>query len=185
MTLMPRVSAGWSGAHIIEPNVQIYADSEIDLGRISLRRDGLPPLRFFGHLIAQHDGRLPLVPIWHEIGLYRASNGGYVTRIVAYMAAESKSPLTKNDTQGLHAARCHAASFETLEGALQLLEQHDASRDVCPGLSAPGIDFNDATLSPIALVMQATMLHSFCRDIMRRYRIGVGALLAGIGLREI
>ena len=153
---------------------------------IRLRRDGLPPLCFTGRMIARHDGRVPGAMLWHDIGLYRAATATYGVEIVAQLlvAAPDPAPLAPN---GVHSRPtcCHAALFDTLDGALTALESHDASQDVCPGVSAPSLSLNDPATPPAMLLMQAAVLQGFCRDVVRRYRIGVGVLLADIGLQDV
>jgi len=153
---------------------------------IKLRRDGLPPLRFSGRLIARYRGIAPRVALWHDLGLYRTAAASFVVEIVAQHLVPSPdiAPLEPSGFQ-VRPARCHAALFETLDGALTRLETHDAACDVCPGISAPALSFNDPSIPPALLVMQATALQGFCGDVVRRYKIGVGAMLADIGLRDV
>lgn len=150
---------------------------------IRLRRDGLQPLRFSGQLIAQYDGRLPATRLWHELALFRTVDARYVVKIVAWhRAAPDPSRIAGSDIQ---AVRCHATLFETLDDALGLLENHNAVGDICPTTFAPALAAHDPAVPATTRLMQATMLQGFCEDVLRRYRIGVGALLAGIGLRAI
>jgi hypothetical protein len=139
---------------------------------IRLRRDGQTPLRFSGRLIARYDGKLARANLWHDLALYRSANGGYAVEIVA-LTAPSRP------------ARCHAASVETLDAALTLLETHDAAADICPGISTPALALDDPSVSPAALMLQAAVLQCVCSDVVRRYRIGVGAFLASLGLQDI
>jgi hypothetical protein len=104
--------------------------------------------------------------------LYRSANGGYAVQIVAL------TPPTRP-------TRCHAAAVERLDAALTLLETHDAAADVCPGVSAPAVTLDDPSVSPAALMLQAASLQCACADVVRRYRIGVGAFLASLGLQDI
>jgi hypothetical protein len=157
----------------------------ISWGPISLRRDGLPPLRFSGYLIARYDGRVRHVPLWHDIALYRTQDGFYVTHLIVNFTLTSEDSVSPEHGRANLAARCHAVAFQSLEEAVCSLEGHDASHDICPGLSAPALVVDNVVLSPAALAMQAMILRGFCQDAVIRYRIGVGALLAGIGLREI
>jgi hypothetical protein len=155
-------------------------------GLIRLRRDGLPPLRFHGRTIARHDGRLPGATLWHDIALYRTATAAFAIEVVAQLAVAV--PHRAQPALGdclVRPARCHAAMFDLLDDALTALECHDASRDVCPGISAPSVSFGDPDVSPAMLVMQAAFLQGFCRDVVRRYRIGIGVLLADIGLRNV
>jgi hypothetical protein len=73
---------------------------------------------------------------------------------------------------------------ETLDDALTMLESHDPTSDICPGLSAPAPALADRTISPAVLSLQAAALQTVCDDVTRRYRIAVGAFLAGIALRD-
>ncbi len=153
---------------------------------VRLRRDGLPPLRFHGRVIARYDGKVPGATLWHDIALYQTAAAGFGIEIVAQLLLPG--PEAPQDTSGaglVRPARCHAAAFNRLEDALTSLECHDASRDICPGISAPSVSFGDPAVPPAMLVMQAAFLQGFCRDVVRRYRIGVGVLLADIGLRDV
>lgn len=143
---------------------------------IRLRRDGEHPLRFSGRLVDRHDGAVPRATMWHDIALYRTAAAGFAVEIVAQRLAPSGT------TQP---ARCHAAMFDTLDEALVRMETHDPAQDVCPGIAVPAFRLDDPAMPAATLMMQAAALHGLCRDVARRYRIGVGVLLAGIGLREV
>lgn len=127
-------------------------------------------MRFLGRLIARHQGPAGEAALWHDLALYRTANAGFAVEIVAN--------LPRGDTS--HPMRCHAEMFDTLDGALTMLETHDPCRDICPGLSAPAPALIDPAVSPVRLAFLAAALQSACHDIGRRYRIAVGAFLAGI-----
>ncbi|MGD0106968.1 MAG: hypothetical protein ABSC06_23460, partial [Rhodopila sp.] len=141
---------------------------------------------FSGRLIARHRGIAPRVALWHDLALYRTAAASFAVEIVAQHMVPFPD-ITQPEPSGFQVrpARCHAALFETLDDALTLLETHDAACDVCPGISAPALSFNDPKIPFALLMMQATALQGFCADVVRRYRIGVGAMLADIGLRDV
>ncbi len=146
-------------------------------GLIRLRRDGAAPLRFDGRLIGRHDGCVPGAALWHDLALYRTAGGGYAAAILAVLRTQGCNPP--------HAVACHAALADTLDQALTWLETHDAAADICPGLSAPALSVDDPHLPPAALMLQAAALYCACQDVVRRYRIGVGAFLSSLGRLEI
>jgi hypothetical protein len=141
---------------------------------IRLRRDGLPPVRFSGYLLGRHSGALPAVTFWHDLALYRDQAGGAAAEIVAWSGAGSAA----------RRVRCHASILPALGDALRMLETHDPSADICPGVSAPPLAFGDPAITPVELSLQAAALRIFRQDVVRRYRIGVGAFLAGLGRQE-
>lgn len=149
---------------------------------IRLRRDGLPPLRFSGRIIGRHDGSVRRATVWHDVALYRTAAAAFAVEIVAQLLTDV--PVEAFGLQ-VRPVRCHAALFETLADALTALENHDASQDVCPGISGPSLSLNDASVPTAMLMTQAAVLQGLCRDVVRRYRIGVGVLLANIGLRDL
>ena len=156
--------------HIAQTGHRDAADLTQDL--IRLRRDGLPPLRFLGAIIARHDGYYPGATLWHDLGLYRTTSGDYVVEIVARQTRATSTGPT----------RCHAICQPTLDAALLVLETHDPAADLCPGLSAPAL--GDRSVPPVVLAQQAAALQATCHDVTRRYRMGVGAFLAGIAMRD-
>lgn len=147
---------------------------------IRLRRDGLPPLRFRGRLIARHDGAVRRASLWHDLALYRTPEACFVVEIVAQCVVDQPRPGCQ-----VRPARCHAALFETLDAALSRMETHDPTQDICPGTALPEFRPDDPAISTVSLMMQAAVLRGLCGDVARRYRIGVGVLLAGIGLMEV
>ena len=161
---MTALLAGPSGPFAVLPGWSV----------IRLRRDGLPPLRFAGRLVARHGGRPASATLWHEYGLYRTVAAGYAAEIVAWAA----------QPEGPRPTRCHAMLFDTLDAALSGFEEHDAARDICPGLAAPELACRVTETPPAGLAMQAAALRVSCQDVTRRYRIGVGAFLAGIATAD-
>lgn len=137
---------------------------------IRLRRDGMRPLCFSGHLIVQHDGWLPGARLWHDLFLYRVADGGFAVAIIARLGGGP-------DARHASAVRCHAAQFDSLDRALTSLESHDAAADLCPGMSAPALDTFNPALSATVLRLQAARLQDFCRDVVSRYEAGAGAIL--------
>jgi hypothetical protein len=148
---------------------------------IRLRRDGQRPLRFAGRLIARHEGWVPQVTLWHDIALYYTADAGYAVEIVAQLSEHASGSASSQ----ARAAVCHAALCDTLDGAVYLLENHDPSLDVCPGISAPQLVFDDPMVPAATLALQAAALQVFCDSVVIRYRIGVGVMLAGIGQQEM
>jgi hypothetical protein len=144
------------------------AGGHANLALIRLRRDGEWPLRFPGRRIAHHAGSFldctfPRAPLWHDLGLYRDAQGRYVVEIVARGA----SGFT----------RFCAAQVDTLDAAIALFEAYPAADDLCPGLSAPAVRFDDPTVSAASLATQLAMLRHARHDVERHYRICVGAFL--------
>jgi hypothetical protein len=128
---------------------------------IRLRRDGMPPLRFSGRLIARHPA--PPGALSHGMALYDTVDAGYAVEIAAWSEGRP--------------ARCHAAVFGGLEPALAMLEGHDATADICPPLL-------DGAMPAAELALRAAALRALCRDVEARYRAGVGAFLAAVALKE-
>jgi len=149
-------------------------------GLVRLRRDGTHPLRFSGRLIARHDGAARRATLWHDLALYRTEQACFVVEIVAQLLVAAPRCERR-----IRPARCHAALFDTLDGALTRMESHDPSHDVCPGIAVPAFRLDDPAVPAAMLMMHAAALQGLCRDVERRYRIGVGVLLADIGLREV
>ena len=135
-------------------------------GLIRLRRDGGFPLRFAGRLIARHDGRAPPATPWHDLALYRSAEAGYAVEIVACTEA---GPV-----------RCHAILAETLDAALTLFESHDPVADLCPGVTAADLGFDETGLSSTRLAIQAAVLRCAGLDVERRYRVSVGRFLMAL-----
>jgi hypothetical protein len=136
---------------------------------IRLRRDGLPPLRFAGRLVARHDRRPGGASLWHELALYRGMAAAAGVEIVAWAAGAA----------GPFRARCHAALFDRQDDALAFLEEHDAAADTCPGLTAPPCEGG-----PAERLLGAAALRAFRDDAVNRYRMSVGAFLMGIAVKE-
>jgi hypothetical protein len=131
-------------------------------------------LRFEGQLLAHHDGGGASAPVWHELALYRVASGGYAVQITGLLRAANGGTA--------EVVACTAALLPTLEDAVTVFEQHDAADAARPGRTVPSIDFTDATASPARLMLQATRLAALERDITRRYRSAVGALLITLAL---
>lgn len=128
---------------------------------VRIRRDGQPPLRFTGRLIARHTPRADAVS--HGMALYDVADGGYAVEIAAWC--------------GGRPVRCRAALCETLDRALTMLECHDAAADISPPLL-------DESLPAAELALRAVALRTLCRDVETRYRSDVGAFLASVALQE-
>jgi len=139
---------------------------------IRLRRDGLPPLRFEGILLAHHTetqpSAAPVETVWHELALYRVATGGYAAAIVVHFAAAALAPRI---------IACHAVLMSELNLTIDWFERHDAGQDGVPGLSLPDVTFDNPAVPPARLLLQAARLAAMQRDIIRRYRIGVGTFL--------
>jgi len=74
---------------------------------------------------------------------------------------------------------------ENLDAAVEVFETYDAAQDLCPGLSAPTIAFDDLTISPAQVTLQAATLHLICQDVVRSYRASVGRFLADLGFEDV
>lgn len=133
---------------------------------IRLRRDGMAPLRLTGAPLGRSEGWLPGAAIWHDLGVYRRAPAGFAVEIVARTPA---GPW-----------RCHALTADTLDAVATVLEAHDSVRDICPGIASDAVALDDPELPLASLVLQAARLRATQLDVRRRYRIGVGRLLAAL-----
>ena len=136
---------------------------------IRLQRDGAPPLRFAGRLLARHRGGAPEMTAWHDLALYGTAAGQFVVEIVAWAGLFGGN---------IHRSRTHALHAVTLEAALNLFETHDPLGDLWPDTLPPATGFESPARAVAQLSLEVAALHATCHDMMLQYRGAVGQLLA-------
>ncbi len=133
---------------------------------IRLRRDGRRPLCFTGRLVASCQPADSSQCLTHGLALYRVLPASYAVATETWWAGRP--------------ARCRACLFSSLEAALTAIEQHDATQDICPGLTCPDWTKGDAARGQIALAEQSTRLRGLRSDAVRDYGVVAGILLASL-----
>jgi hypothetical protein len=134
------------------------------LARYTLRRSGSRPLAFRGRHLGFATGYRAGAPIWHELNLYEADDGRYVSDIRVFAS-------------GARALDQHYVTVaDCLEDAIDVFETYDVRFDV-------PVDFDpaDASLAPSELVVHSAALTCRIAESVAQYRALLAAFLYQIG----
>ncbi len=127
---------------------------------VVLRNSGGKPLRLQGELIAEGTSRASGGTAWHEIAIYRATDGGVAVAIRFLRSAGLEN--------GVHRAR----SFADTDAASTWLESFEPAFD----LSAD-FDVSDPRASAASVALKAASLRDRAERLDRDYRALVGEVL--------
>jgi hypothetical protein len=146
---------------------------------IRLRRDGQPPLRFTGRLIAYHSGQAGMTACWHDLALYAAQPSSFAASITAQRGTSRAGADPRAGAQEAEPVRCHAALWDGLEPAIRMFETHDAGRDAEAVLIAPLCRFRH--LRGPAAWQHMAGIEAARGALVHRYHAAVGTFLASLG----
>jgi hypothetical protein len=133
-------------------------------------------------LIAHHGGRAETTSIWHDLALYQTEERRYVATVIAWVkfmrSPEFQNPGVGDSEAQCFPVRCHAHLRETLYEAVHMFETHDPSDDASSSLvTSDWRTGNVAQVAPLNAI-QGPLIQLLHKDIVTRYRIGVGAYLS-------
>jgi hypothetical protein len=127
----------------------------------TLRKSGSRPVTFSGRQLGHHNGYRVGSQLWHELNLYQAEDGRYVSDIRIFGKAQGSKD------------QFHVSVTDNLEEALQFFEGYDPRHDVPAELA-----LDDDALSPAELLVQAATLKARVADAVSQYRAVLSVFLA-------
>jgi hypothetical protein len=128
--------------------------------RHEIRRDGLSPIVFEGHLLAETTSRTPSSRIWYDIAAYARVDGGFVMGMQVSRKGTGERDIL------------WARQFPTLADLSVYLETHDPARDVMPT-----DDLTDGKIATAEAMIRAVGLRQRIDEARRACQAAVGDLL--------
>jgi hypothetical protein len=127
---------------------------------VVLRNSGGKPLRLHAELVAEGSSRCTGSALWHELALYRTSEGTIAVAI-RFLAASGMEA-------GVHRARL----FDTADEVASWLENFDPAFDL-----GADFDVSDARESVASVSLKAAALRDRAERLSRAYRVMIGEVL--------
>jgi hypothetical protein len=135
--------------------------------RHEIRRDGLSPIVFEGHLLAEATSRIPSSRIWYDIAAYARMDGGFVMGMQVCRQGGGERDIL------------WARQFPTVTDLSVYLETHDPARDVMPA-----DDLTDGKIATAEAMIRAVGLRQRIDEARRAYQSVVGDLLTELATFE-
>ena len=161
----PQLDDAAAAHEAIEQNAPITATGSIE--HYCLRRTGARPVQFDGMLFAGMTGWNANSEMWHEINLYKRSDG----IIIVDLRVFKKAPDRKDC---FHVVQC-----DTLDEAATWLQAYDPGADI-----EIEIELDNPAMSLADLTVQAADLKIHLAEVDKQYRSLIGDLFYQIRLAE-